>query len=124
MSAGHRQRGPQEGHSTMEEGEEMRKEENEERTREFKQDDMEEGTGEGGSGGGMKTGCGHEVDVGTNGVFVEFVGCGWHPNWKHFNRGEIRLCGWRKGRSKKNGRGGRGGGTFGHGCAVSWRELR
>lgn len=48
MSAGHRQRGPQEGHSTMEEGEEMRKEENEERTREFKQNDMEEGTGEGG----------------------------------------------------------------------------
>lgn len=46
MSAGHRQRGPQEGHSTMEEGEEMRKEENEERTREFKQNDMEEGTGE------------------------------------------------------------------------------
>lgn len=36
MSAGHRQRGPQEGHSTMEEGEEMRDEENEERTREFK----------------------------------------------------------------------------------------
>lgn len=33
MSAGHRQRGPQEGHSTMEEGEEMRDEENEERTR-------------------------------------------------------------------------------------------
>lgn len=30
MSAGHRQRGPQEGHSTMEEGEEMREEENEE----------------------------------------------------------------------------------------------
>lgn len=29
MSAGHRQRGPQEGHSTMEEGEEMRDEENE-----------------------------------------------------------------------------------------------
>lgn len=74
MSAGHRQRGPQEGHSTMEEGEEMRKEENEERTREFKQNDMEEGTGEEESGGGMKTGCGHEVDVGTNGVFVEFVG--------------------------------------------------
>lgn len=50
MSAGHRQRGPQEGHSTMEEGEEMRKEENEERTREFKQNDMEEGTGKGGGG--------------------------------------------------------------------------
>ena len=33
MSAGHRQRGPQEGHSTMEEGEEMRDEENEEWTR-------------------------------------------------------------------------------------------
>ncbi len=33
MSAGHRQRGPQEGHSTMEEGEEMWDEENEERTR-------------------------------------------------------------------------------------------
>lgn len=33
MSAGHRQRGPQEGHSTMEEGEEMRDEENEERIR-------------------------------------------------------------------------------------------
>lgn len=49
MSAGHRQRGPQEGHSTMEEGEEMRKEENE-RTREFKQNDMEEGIGEGGWG--------------------------------------------------------------------------
>lgn len=49
----------------------------------------------------MKTGCGHEVDVGTNGVLVEFVVCGRHPNWEHFNRGEIRLCGWRKGRSKK-----------------------
>lgn len=33
MSAGHRQRGPQEGHSTMEEGEAWRDEENEERTR-------------------------------------------------------------------------------------------
>lgn len=55
MSAGHRQRGPREGHSTMEEGEEMRKEENEERTREFKQDDMEEGTGaENGVGEGRK----------------------------------------------------------------------
>lgn len=55
MSAGHRQRGPQEGHSTMEEGEEMRKEENEERTREFKQNDMEEGTGpEDGVGEGRK----------------------------------------------------------------------
>lgn len=37
MSAGHRQRGPQEGHSTMEEGEEMRDEENEESTGGFKQ---------------------------------------------------------------------------------------
>lgn len=55
MSAGHRQRGPQEGHSTMEEGEEMRKEENGERTREFKQNDMEEGTGaEDGVGEGRK----------------------------------------------------------------------
>lgn len=55
MSAGHRQRGPREGHSTMEEGEEMRKEENEERTREFKQNDMEEGTGaENGVGEGRK----------------------------------------------------------------------
>lgn len=38
MSAGHRQRGPQEGHSTMEEGEEMRDEENEERTRGERED--------------------------------------------------------------------------------------
>lgn len=37
MSAGHRQRGPQEGHSTMEEGEEMRDEENEESTTGFKE---------------------------------------------------------------------------------------
>lgn len=75
MSAGHRQRGPQEGHSTMEEGEEMRKEENEERTREFKQNDMEEGTGaEDGAGEGENRlwSCGGRE---SQMCFVEFVVC-------------------------------------------------
>lgn len=50
MSAGHRQRGPQEGHSTMEEGEEMREEENEERTRGIQ-------TERHGGGGRCRGGC-------------------------------------------------------------------
>lgn len=58
MSAGHRQRGPQEGHSTMEEGEEMRDEENEERTSRFKQHERgrekrtDDDDVQGGKGGG------------------------------------------------------------------------
>lgn len=46
MSAGHRQRGPQEGHSTMEEGEEMRDEEDEERSSRFREREREERTDE------------------------------------------------------------------------------
>lgn len=68
-----------------------------------------------GSRGGTETGCGHEAEVGTNWVFVEVVVGGWRPNWEHFNCGEIRLCGRRKGRSKKEGwQRGRGGGEGEH----------
>lgn len=76
MSAGHRQRGPQEGHSTMEEGEEMRKKRMNRGQGEFKQNDMEEGTGEGGCvGEGRKQVVVMRWYVGTKCVFVRFVVC-------------------------------------------------
>lgn len=68
MSAGHRQRGPQEGHSTMEEGEEMRDVEDEGK---IKRSQREHEREEVVVGGGRGTG------VEMFGCFFEF-----QPNWR------------------------------------------
>lgn len=77
MSAGHRQRGPQEGHSTMEEGEEMRDEEDEERSSRFREREREERTDEDEveqikmvEQQKMVVGSSKEVGLCANGVFL------------------------------------------------------